>query len=66
MPPLGFTIFDPNGHQVDQVQRFICGTDATVWVGYSLVVPEALPPGTYQITNITGPNACLIILDASA
>ncbi len=67
MPPLGFTIFDPNGHQVDQVQRAdICGNDATVWAGYSLVVPEALPPGTYTITNITGPNVCLIVLDASA
>jgi hypothetical protein len=66
MPPIGFTIFDPNGHQVDQVQRAVCGNDATVWAGYSFVVPEALPPGTYQITNITGPNVCLIILDASA
>ncbi len=66
MPPLGFTVFDANGHQVDQVQRAICGNDANVWAGYSFVVPEALPPGTYTITNITGPNVSLIVLDASA
>lgn len=64
-PPITFTVVDANGHVADQVQLAICGSDPTKWGTYSKVVPEALPAGTYDIANISGPSVTLIVLDAS-